>query len=172
VLSINELRQRIRNSEADNIEMTRSTRDTDKFGEAICAFANDLPSRREAGVLVLGINDDGTCANIVVDDDLLKNLAAIRSAGNIHPFPTMSVRSEVVDGCRIAIVEVEPSDNPPVRYKGRVWVRVGPTRRIATNEEERRLTEKRRWGNLPFDQHSVPGATLDDLDLLRFREEY
>ncbi|MGD0026174.1 MAG: ATP-binding protein, partial [Xanthobacteraceae bacterium] len=61
---------------------------------------------------------------------------------------------------------------PPVRYRGRVWVRVGPTKRIATGEEEHRLTEKRRWGNLPFDQHSVPGATVSDLDLLRFREEY
>jgi len=172
VLTVDELRDRIANAEADNVEVTRSTKDTDKFGEAICAFANDLPNRGETGVLILGINNDGSCANVAIDDDLLKNLAAIRSDGNIHPFPTMSVRAEVIDTCKVAVVEVEPSDNPPVRYRGRVWVRVGPTKRIATGEEEHRLTEKRRWGNLPFDQHSVPGATVSDLDLLRFREEY
>ncbi len=172
MLNVDELRARIRNAEADNVELTRSTKDTDKFSEAICAFANDLPNRRETGVLILGIDNNGTCANIIVNDELLRNLAAIRSDGNIHPFPTISVRSEVIDACKVAVVEVEPSDNPPVRYRGRVWVRVGPTKRIATGEEERRLTEKRRWGNLPFDQHSVPGAALADLDLLRFREEY
>jgi hypothetical protein len=29
--------------ESDTVERTVSVRDTDKFGEAICAFANDLP---------------------------------------------------------------------------------------------------------------------------------
>jgi ATP-dependent DNA helicase RecG len=72
----------------------------------------------------------------------------------------------------MAVVEVMPSDNPPLKYKGRVCVRLGPRRGFATAEEERRLTEKRRWGNLPFDQQPVAGATIDDLDLLRFREEY
>jgi len=72
----------------------------------------------------------------------------------------------------MAIVEVTPSDNPPLKYQGRVCIRIGPRRGFATAEEERRLTEKRRWGNLPFDQQPVPGATIDDLDLSRFRDEY
>jgi ATP-dependent DNA helicase RecG len=172
VLTPDQLRTRVRNLEADNVEVTRSTRDTDKFGEAICAFANDLPNRRDVGILVIGINDDGSCAGIDVTDELLKNLSSIRSDGNLHPFPTMSVRKDEIDKCPVAVVEVEPSDNPPVRYRGRAWVRVGPTKRLATGEDERRLTEKRRWGNLPFDQHPVRGATVEDLDLSRFHEEY
>ena len=59
-----------------------------------------------------------------------------------------------------------------MRFDGRVWIRVGPRRAIATGEEERRLVEKRRWGSLPFDAHGVRGATLDDLDLRRFQLEY
>jgi len=123
-------------------------------------------------VLVIGIEDDGRCAGIVVTDQLLQQLASLRSDGRVLPFPTIAVRREVIDTCAVAGVEVEPSENPPLRYDGRVWVRVGPTQRIATGEEERRLTEKRRWGNLPFDQHPVRGAELGDLDLRRFREEY
>jgi ATP-dependent DNA helicase RecG len=64
-----------------------------------------------------------------------------------------------------------PSDNPPVKFEGRTWVRVGPSVRVATAEEERRLVERRRWANLPFDQQPVRGSTLDDLDLVRFRIE-
>ena len=36
-----------------------------------------------------------------------------------------------------------PSDLPPVRYKGSVWIRVGPSRRGANQQEERILIEKR-----------------------------
>src|SRR5690606_1140661 len=38
--------------------------------------------------------------------------------------------------------------------------------------EERRLAERRRAGDQPFDLRPVPEATLDDLDLQRFRREY
>jgi ATP-dependent DNA helicase RecG len=34
---------------------------------------------------------------------------------------------------------VRPSLSPPVRYKGRVYVKVGPTTRVATEDEERQL---------------------------------
>lgn len=84
----------------------------------------------------------------------------------------IAVDERVLDGCRLVVVEVQPSDNPPVRFRGRTSIRVGPRRGHATAEEERRLTEKQRWGVLPFDHQPVPGATVDDLDLLRFREEY
>ena len=41
--------------ELDRVERTISTKDTDKFGEAICAFANDLPNHRQAGYLLIGV---------------------------------------------------------------------------------------------------------------------
>lgn len=95
-----------------------------------------------------------------------------RTDGTILPPPVMHVRRHILDGCTMAIVEVTPSDNPPVKYDGRVCIRIGPRRGHATSEEERRLIEKRRWGALPFDQQPVTGATPQDLDVLRFREEY
>ncbi len=171
MLSDDELRRCLRDLEADNVERTAG-RDKDKFGEAICAFANDMPDRRQTGVLFVGAADNGDCAHIDIDERLLQNLASFRSDGNITPFPVMHVYKRDLDGCTMAIVEVTPSDNPPLKYRGRVCVRIGPRRGFATPEEERRLTEKRRWGNLPFDQQPVPGTSIDDLDLLRFREEY
>ena len=116
----------------------------------------------------MGANDDGTCANLRITDELLRTLADIRSDGNILPFPMMTVQKKVLAGCEMAVVQVEPSYNPPARYNGRVWIRVGPRRATATAEEERRLSEKRRAGDLPFDQRLVQGATMDDLDLELF----
>lgn len=167
-----ELRTLLTSLEAANVERTASIRDRDKWGEAICAFANDLPDLRRTGVLFVGVRDDGTCAHANIDEQLIQTLLGFRRDGNISPFPAMSVRRHELDGCVMAIVEVEPSDNPPLKYKGRVCVRAGQRRDFATSEEERRLTEKRRWGTLPFDQQPITGTSIRDLDLLRYQEEY
>lgn len=158
--------------ESDRVERKASGADRDKLCEAICAFANDLPGHNKAGVLFVGVHDDGRCANIQITDDLLLNLSHLRSDGNILPFPTMAVQKRTIAGCELVGVVVEPADAPPVRYRGRVWVRVGPRRAIATVEEERRLSEKRRSRDLPFDIRLVPTATLNDLDLEFFRRVY
>ena len=41
-----QLRALLGEHEADYVEFTTSTNDTDKFSEAVCAFANDLPNRK------------------------------------------------------------------------------------------------------------------------------
>lgn len=96
----------------------------------------------------------------------------MRSDGNIMPFPSMRVTRRRLDGCDLAVVEVDPSDNPPVRVDGRVWIRVGPRRATATAEEERRLAEKRRSADLPFDQCPLRGSGIEDLDLTLFQRVY
>jgi len=167
-----ELLDLFRNAESDRVERKSSLSDKDRVLQAITAFANDLPASKQAGVVFIGQRDDCGCANQPPDDELLKVLAGMRSDGRILPFPTMYVRRALLDGCDVAVVEVEPSDNPPARLDGRIWIRVGPRRAIATAEEERRLVEKRRWGSLPYDAHGVRGATLQDIDLARFQLEY
>ena len=37
----------------------------------ICALANDMPDHRRSGVIFIGQNDDLSCANLAVTDDLL-----------------------------------------------------------------------------------------------------
>ncbi len=146
--------------------------DPDDVRRAICAFANDLPDHPKPGVVFIGQNDDGTCAGIEITDELLRRLADMHSDGNILPLPMMTVERRIVEGCTVAVVIVHPSDAPPVRFKGQVWVRVGPRRAIAAAEEERRLSEKRRARDLPFDVQPLRAYTLDDLDLDLFEREY
>ncbi len=155
------------------MEFTESIKDLDKIREAICAFANDLPAHGKPGFIFIGIRDDKSCADLKIDDKLSQTLGGLRSDGKILPFPSMNVTKRTLNGCEVAVIQVEPSDNPPIKVDGRCWIRVGPRRAQATAEEERLLTEKRRWGNLLYDAQRVSGASIDnDLDMRKFENEY
>jgi len=165
MLSRDELQALLRDLESDRVERTASITNTDKFGEAICAFANDMPNHRLPGYLLVGAKDNGTLAGLAATDDLLKNLAAIRADGNILPQPALNVAKFSLEGGDIAVVEVHPSDLPPVRYKGRVFIRVGPRKGIASEQEERILSERRVALARSFDAGPCRESTLDDLAL-------
>lgn len=143
-----------------------------KVREAVCAFANDLPDHRRPGVVFIGARDDGSAAGLNVTDELLLALADIKGDGNILPPPTLSVTRRQLAGGDMAVVAVLPSDSPPVRYRGRIHVRVGPRRGIATAQDERVLSEKRRHRDRPFDMQPLGSARLGDLDTRRFELEY
>lgn len=166
-----ELQRLLTSLESDRVERKSSASDSNDLRKVICAFANDLPNHREPGVLFVGVHDDGRCADLEIDDELLTGLANLRDDGAITPFPAMRVEKRVLDGCEMAVVIVEPSAAPPIRVRGRIWVRVGPRRATASPEDERRLNEKRRAGDQPYDLHPVSGASLSDLDLEVFRNE-
>jgi len=172
-LSLEELRRLAADLESDRVERTVSTTDTDKFREAICAFANDMPDNRKPGYLLIGVADDGGLRGVDVTDQLLLKLADRRSDGVIQPIPTMSVyKVEVPPDAAVAVVEVQPADAPPVRSSGRTWIRVGPRKAIASPDEERRLTERRVARARTFDSRPCAGATTSDLLLDAFRSLY
>lgn len=158
--------------ESDRVERKESLADPERIRQAICAFANDLPGHGQPGVVFVGARDDGSCAHLGISDQLLRALADMRSDGNILPLPSMTVQKRTLKGGEMAVVIVKPSDAPPVRLRGRTWIRVRPRRAVATPDEERRLSEKRRARDLPFDVRPVPSATLNDLDLDLVRRVY
>ncbi len=169
-----ELEKLLTDIESDVVERKESlagdARDT--IRQAICAFANDLPNHRKPGVVFVGVKDNGSCAGLPMADQLLLTLANMKTDGNILPIPSMSVERKKVAGCEVAVVIVQPSDAPPVQYKGRIWVRTGPRRAIASAQDERILNEKRRHRDLPFDLHPIQHAKLEDLNRRLFEEDY
>ena len=167
-----ELEALMRELESDRAERKRSAADRSGIRRNLCAFANDLPGRGAPGVIFIGVEDDGRCAGLPIDDRLLRELAAMRDDGNILPLPSMVVEKLRIDGCDVAAVVVQPSRDTPVRYKGRVWIKVGPTVREASAEEERRLAERRRAGDLPFDLRPGAAGGANDLDVDFVRAHY
>lgn len=158
--------------ESDRVERKESLTDGDKIRQAICAFANDLPGHNLPGVLFVGVNDKGEPVGLDVTDQLLQNLASMRSDGNILPLPSMTVQKRRLKGSDVAIVLVQPADAPPVRFKGTAWIRVGPRRAVASPQEERLLTERRRHRDAPFDIYPMREVALDELDHNLFTETY
>ena len=123
--------------------------------ETVCAFANDMPGTGQAGVLFVGVRRDGTPSGLPITDDLLRDLAQLATDETIAPPPVLSVERRTIRGHDVAVVTVEPSAAPPVRYRGQTCIRTGPRRDVATAQDERILSEKRRVGNRPFDTRPV-----------------
>lgn len=93
-----ELEKLILETGSDRLEKTVSTTNTDKFSEAVCAFANDMGNHRRPGYLLVGVSDDNTLAGMKITDEFLRTLADIRSAGNILPQPAMTVEKVEMPG--------------------------------------------------------------------------
>ena len=152
-------------TETYRVEKTISTTNMDKFCEAICAFANDMPNSKKNGYLLIGVNDDGSRSGLKVTDELLQKISAIRTDGNILPLPLMTVDTIAFEDGEVLVVEVTPSLLPPVRYRGRTFIRISARKDLATREEEDLLVERRTAHFPTFDATPCLEATLEDIDI-------
>lgn len=172
MMTKDELLELIASDETYRIERTVSVNDMDKFQEAICAFANDMPGSRQKGYLLIGVKDDGTLSGLQVTDALMKRISGIRSDGNILPLPMMTTEKVTTEDGDVLVVEVTPSFDTPVRYRGRTFIRIGPRRDLATIEEERILSERCAASLPTFDTRPCREATLDDIDTDTIQRHY
>src|SRR6266536_1682791 len=169
-----ELEAMLLDLESDLVERKESFRGDapTKSREAVCAFANDVSDHRRPGVLLVGVRDDGAPSGLPVTDELVLQLADIKTDGNIVPPPTLTVAKRNLLGAEMAVVAVQPSDSPPVRFRGRIHIRIGLRRGIASAQDERILNEKRRHRDRPFDVQPVRSASRSDLSQRLFEELY
>jgi ATP-dependent DNA helicase RecG len=96
-----ELRAMLADLESDRVERKASLKgdSPDKIREAVCAFANDLAGHGQPGVIFIGARDDGKPAEgFVVSDELLRQLADIKTDGNIVPPPSLLWKSAASPG--------------------------------------------------------------------------
>ena len=146
--------------------------DKEDICKAICAFANDLPDSGQIGILFVGVDDCGKPTNLDINDEMLQAMADVRRNGKILPLPVMEVEVRILGGAKVAVIAVHPSDSPPIRYDGRIWIRTGSTKAIASAQDERILNERRRHHDIPYDLRAVEGTTVEDLSRLYFEQEY
>ncbi len=173
-LSDAELEAMLADLESDRTERKESFKGDapERVREAICAFANDLPDHRQPGIIFVGVLDNGMPSGLSITDELLLQLSSIKSEGQILPLPSMTVQQRILNGARVAVIVVQPSDSPPVKYKGRIYIRTGPRRDIASRQDERILNERRRHRDLPFDLQPVSFAIVGDLNRVAFETDY
>ncbi len=169
IINQDELQKLLLDLESDRVERTVSTNNTDKFSEAVCAFSNDFPNNRLPGYLIVGVSDDGQISGIEITDNILLRLSYLWSDGNILPLPTITAQKINLAQGSVAVVEVQPSNFPPVRYKGRTYIRVGPRKAIASEQQERVLSERRVSLIGTFDTMALPRAFLTELSITLFQ---
>lgn len=167
-----ELKILLTECESDRLEVTVTTKNTSKFAEAICAFANDLTNHKKPGYLIVGVDDKMQIVGANVDDELLRNLGEFRGSGAIQPLPTLNIEKVSTAQGDVAVVTVQPSLLPPVRHNGHICIRIGPRRAYATEQDERLLIEKRVSRALTFDALPCLGSTLQDIDTNLFVRDY
>jgi ATP-dependent DNA helicase RecG len=167
-----ELEVLFRATESDLVERKRSTNLKEEILEAICAFANDLPDHQKAGVIFVGVNDDGSCAKQTFSEKSIREIANWRNEGKVQPIPSLVIDHRKIDGCSVIVIQVMPSDIPPVRFDGRIKVGVGSTRTTASLADEIRLNEKRNARAKPFDSRGIAGLSSRDLDISRFETDF
>jgi len=170
--SDDDLAKLLADTESQLVERKPSATDGQGIRRNICAFANDLPHYQRPGVVFIGVEDDGTPHGLTIDDRLQQVLSNMRSDGNILPPPSLSIEKRKLCGHDVAVIFVAPSPSPPVRFESRVYVKVGPTTRHATEDEEKQLAERRRAADLPFDMLPEDAAGIDDLDIDYVRTQY
>jgi len=96
-----ELELMLTDLESDRVERKASFKGeaADRVREAVCAFANDLAGHGQPRVVFVGAQDDGTPAKgFVVSDELLRQLADIKTDGNIVPPPSLLVEKRRIAG--------------------------------------------------------------------------
>jgi len=172
MITKDDLQPILTDTECYRIERTTSTSDADKHCQAICAFSNDLSGNGLKGYLILGVHNDGTLSGLKVEDKLLLQISNIRTDGNILPQPVMNVEKFSFDDGDVLVAEVQPSEFPPVRYRGRIWVRVGPRKSMATEAEEKILMERRLSNVRSFDAMPCLRTTIADLDVTLIKKEF
>lgn len=91
-----EFAKMLKDVESDLVERKESFRGDapTKAREAVCSFANDLPDYRRPGVVFIGALDNGEPSRVAITDELLRQLADMKTDGSITPPPTLTVARE------------------------------------------------------------------------------
>ncbi len=88
-----ELLQLIETGESERVEFKESLSGSapERIREAICSFTNDLSGNNKSGVVFVGVKDNATIGTIPITDELLRQLADMKTDGNIVPPPSLTV---------------------------------------------------------------------------------
>jgi ATP-dependent DNA helicase RecG len=160
-------------AEGERVEWKQSARDGDEILRAVCALANDLGDTASTGLLVVGVDKQGTVIGTDASDAALTKLSDRLRSTKILPHPSCNVEVVQSQGKTLVLVKVAPYAVPPVvKVDGVPWVRVGASTHRANDADLARLNERRPENRLPFDLRAVASARVTDLELETLRMEY
>ncbi|HDM77022.1 MAG TPA: tetratricopeptide repeat protein [Deltaproteobacteria bacterium] len=170
MLTPQEIEIRIKEWESQTTEFKREF-STDPIRQTMVAFANDY-SEAGGGVIIIGVDPDTRSVVGLKGDpeETLRRITGLCRDGSIVPTIAPEIYHLNVAGKTVAVVEIKRSERRPHRANNICYIRIGPTTRKATPDEEFEII--RRSGRFPFDMMPVREATVEDLNLLKFEQEF
>ena len=163
-----ELKEILRNGENSNVEFKRDELENHRLAREIVAFLNF-----EGGMVILGVEDDGSVSGITRDG--LEEWVMNTCRDKIRPavIPHFERINEIAPNKDVAIVRVTRGLNVHAQFhnnKNTYFIRVGSQCREPTTEELGRLFQRR--SALRVDLIPVSGSSINDLDMLRLKNYF
>ncbi len=163
-----ELLETIANGENSGVEFKRDDLRTQDLAKELVAFSN-----LEGGMVLLGVEDDGTISGLTRQDleEWVMSVCRDKIRSAIVPF--FEVVRDVEDENDVAIVRVTRGYDVHALWHNntsKYLMRIGTQSREASQEELARLFQQR--GSLRAELRPVSGATFKDLDRRRLRDYF
>ena len=164
-MMISELRKIISRGEDSKTQFKRQFDSIDALAAEFAAMLNS-----EGGLLIVGVSDSGEICG-VTDIRQLNQWISNACSQKVEPPVSVITENLIIDDKLVVVIRVPlGTDKPYAVNKTAFWVKVGADKRRATREELRRLMQAS--GTVYADEMPLPHTSLDEFDLLRFRDFY
>ena len=119
----------ISGGESETVEFKESLSLKNEIGEGVSALSN-----KSGGMIFVGVKDDKKVSGVQTGKKTLEDLANyIKTHTDNHVFPKIFVVG--IDGKDVIVIEVKNSDEKPVFFKGKAYIRVGKSsHRLSASE--------------------------------------
>lgn len=148
--------------EAENIEFKSSLSLKKEIGMAISAFSN-----RKGGLIFVGIDDHRHILGLDIGKKTLEDLANYIIL-NTDPRCYPSIKVETMDDKKIIVISVHESDEKPLFFRGRAYIRMGRTKQMLSAAQVREFIENGRH-SISWDEKILEKASLDDIDDIKVK---
>ncbi len=158
----------IANGENSGVEFKRDVLQNHQLAKELVAFSN-----LEGGMVLLGVDDDGTIAGVTRDN--LEEWVMTACRDKIRPgvIPAFQTIRDVEPGKDVAVVRVPRGGDVHSQWhenRNTYYIRVGSQSREPTPQELGRLFQQR--GMFRADLRPVSGTSIDDLDRRRLKDYF
>ena len=164
-----ELLELLLGGENSGVEFKRDEVTNDAAARDLVSFLN-----LDGGVLLLGVEDDGSISGVTRDNPEEWVAELCRTKIDPPVVPYMAWHRDVASNRRVLAVEVPVGPDKPYSLlhnaRRTYFIRVGSTCREASREELERMFQAS--GHLRYGLKPIPGASISDLDIRRLRDYF
>ena len=153
---INNLMELIKKGENERIEFKESLSLKDEIGISVSSFANFL-----GGVVLIGVKDSGEIRGAEIGKDTIESLANYikqHTDNSIYP----SISAEKVNEKNVLVVRVDESNEKPVFFKRRAYIRAGKSVHSLSHAEIKKMVRESSFYS--WDGEICANSTLKDID--------